>query len=476
MDTKHSSTMPDPGRWTALAVLCVAFFMVCLDGQIVLLALPSIEAQLGFSPAAVQWVMSAYMLALGGLLLLGGRVSDLRGRRRLFMAGTGVFLLASLACGLAGDPGFLIGARIVQGVAAAVMTPSALSLLMTSFEGAERNRALGLWSAMGAGGATAALLVGGPLADWLGWRWVFFINVPVCALILLSSPFTLRESRDNGVRGGFDFGGAVTITAALVAFVLAITEVPSLGWTHPQTLGLVAATLALLVVFVLIERRVGKPLVPLSIFRSRSFVGGNLTMLLAGALVFGMALLVSLYAQKVLGYSPLVVGLGTMIYAILSIVSSTLTGRWVGRTGARAVAVIAMLLMGGGCALFTFIVPEGSYLAHLLPGLIVFGPGIGMAAVAGSVAALSQVREADAGLASGINSAVFQIGGALGVAITATVAASQSGGSDTMSALTAGYVAGFGACVILAGSGALVALLLVPRDRVSAPVPVQVGA
>ncbi|TIQ74560.1 MAG: MFS transporter, partial [Mesorhizobium sp.] len=165
-----------------------------LDGQIVLLALPSIEAQLGFSPAAVQWVMSAYMLALGGLLLLGGRVSDLWGRRRLFMAGTGVFLLASLACGLAGDPGFLIGARIVQGVAAAVMTPSALSLLMTSFEGAERNRALGLWSAMGAGGATAALLVGGPLADWLGWRWVFFINVPVCALILLSSPFTLRES------------------------------------------------------------------------------------------------------------------------------------------------------------------------------------------------------------------------------------------------------------------------------------------
>ncbi|MER9025730.1 MFS transporter [Mesorhizobium sp. M0815] len=473
--SKNFSAAPDPRRWIALAVLCVAFFMVCLDGQIVLLALPSIEAQLGFTPSAVQWVMSAYMLALGGLLLLGGRVSDLLGRRRLFMASTAAFLVASLACGLSGNPGFLIGARVVQGIAAAVLTPSALSILMTTFEGNERNRALGLWSAMGAGGATAALLVGGPLADWPGWRWVFFINVPICAMILGLSPFTLRESRAIGSRGGFDLGGAVTITAALVAFVLAITEVPSVGWAHPKTLGLLGATLGLLGAFVLIERRVNNPLVPLAIFRSRSFVGGNLTMLFAGALVFGMALLVSLYAQKVLGYSPLVVGLGTMIYAILSIVSSTLTGKWIGRAGARAIAVIAMLLMGAGCALFTFIVPEGTYLAHLLPGLIAFGPGIGMAAVAGSVAALSKVKEADAGLASGINSAMFQIGAALGVAITATVAVSMTGTSDTPAALTAGYAAGFWACVIIAATGATLALLLLSRDRTPAPAPVHVG-
>lgn len=471
----NNVSAPDPRRWTALAVLCVAFFMVCLDGQIVLLALPSIEAQLGFSASAVQWVMSAYMLALGGLLLLGGRISDLWGRRRLFMASTAAFLLASLACGLSGDPGFLIGARVVQGIAAAVMTPSALSILMTTFEGNERNRALGLWSAMGAGGATAALLIGGPLADWLGWRWVFFINVPICLVILALSPFKLRESRAVGTRGGFDIGGAVTITAALVALVLAITEVPSLGWIHPQTLGLLAATLVMVGMFVLIELRVTNPLVPLSIFRSRSFVGGNLTMLLAGALVFGMALLVSLYAQKVLGYSPLVVGLATMIYSILSIVSSTLAGRWIGWAGARGIGLIAMLLMGAGCALFTFITPEGTYLMHLLPGLIAFGPGIGMAAVAGSVAALSKVKSADAGLASGINSAMFQIGGALGVAITATVAVSQTGPSDTLSALSNGYAAGFWACVVMAGVGALLVLLLLSRDRAPVSAPAHLG-
>jgi MFS family permease len=347
---------------------------------------------------------------------------------------------------------------------------------MTTFEGNERNRALGLWSAMGAGGATAALLVGGPLADWLGWRWVFFINVPICAVILTLSMFTLRESRATGTRGGFDVGGAVTITAALVVFVLAITEVPNIGWIHPQTLGLLAATLGLLVVFVLIERRVNNPLVPLSIFRSRSFVGGNLTVLLAGGLVFGFALLVSLYAQKVLGYSPLVVGLGTMIYAILSIVSSTLAGKWIGRSGARAIAVIGMLLMGVGCALFTFIVPEGTYLAHLLPGLVAFGPGIGMATVAGSVAALSKVKEADAGLASGINSAMFQIGAALGVAIAATVAVSVTGSSDTPAALNAGYAAGFWALVVMAAAGAMLALLLLSRDRALAAAPAHLGA
>jgi MFS family permease len=328
---------------------------------------------------------------------------------------------------------------------------------------------------MGAGGATAALLIGGPLADWLGWRWVFFINVPICLMILALSPFKLRESRAVGTRGGFDIGGAVTITAALVALVLAITEVPSLGWIHPQTLGLLAATLVMVGMFVLIEMRVTNPLVPLSIFRSRSFVGGNLTMLLAGALVFGMALLVSLYAQKVLGYSPLVVGLATMIYSILSIVSSTLAGRWIGWAGARGIGLIAMLLMGAGCALFTFITPEGTYLMHLLPGLIAFGPGIGMAAVAGSVAALSKVKSADAGLASGINSAMFQIGGALGVAITATVAVSQTGPSDTLSALSNGYAAGFWACVVMAAVGALLALLLLSRDRAPVSAPAHLG-
>ncbi|PLP59270.1 MFS transporter [Mesorhizobium loti] len=450
---------PDPRRWQALALLCATYFMVCLDGQIVILALPSIERQLGFTVAGVQWVMSAYMLTVGGLLLLGGRMADLLGRRRMFVAGTALFLAASLLCGFAGTPGFLVSMRILQGIAAAIMTPTALSILMTTFEeGRERNKTLGFWSAMGAGGATAALVVGGPLNDWLGWPWVFFINVPVCLALLALSPYLLKESRDTSRGKGFDVAGAITVTVGLMAFVYAIVEVPQLGWTHSRTLIAFGVAAVLLLLFVLIEARSASPLVPLRIFRSVRLVCDNLVVLLAGMIVFGMILVLSLYLQKVLGYSAFEVGVSTMIYAAASIVMSYASGPVASRIGARTLAVIAMALMAAGCLLLA--TAGGNYWTDILPGLVIFGPGIGAAVVSGSIAALSDVAESDSGLASGINSAAFQLGGALGVAVVATVALSWSGGSDAIADLTTGYQAGFLACAVLAGIGLLVALFL----------------
>ncbi|MCG7506784.1 MFS transporter [Mesorhizobium retamae] len=465
---------PDPRRWQALGLLCATYFMVCLDGQIVILALPSIERQLGFTVAGVQWVMSAYMLTVGGLLLLGGRMADLLGRRRMFVTGTALFLISSLLCGFAGAPEFLVAMRIVQGIAAAIMTPTALSILMTTFEeGRERNKALGFWSAMGAGGATAALVVGGPLNDWLGWPWVFFINVPVCLALLAFSPYLLKESRDTSHSRGFDVAGAVTVTAGLMAFVYAMVEVPQLGWTHANTLVAFGASALLLLLFLVIEMRSASPLVPLRIFRSVRLVCGNLVVLLAGMIVFGMILVLSLYMQKVLGYSALQVGVSTMIYAAASIVMSYASGPIASRLGARTLAVIAMAMMAAGCLLLAR--AGGNYWIDILPGLIIFGPGIGAAVVSGSIAALSDVAESDSGLASGINSAAFQLGGALGVAVMATVSLSWSGGLETLAALTTGYQAGFLACAALAGIGLLVALFLPGRTLAGAASVVHHG-
>src|SRR5215210_3142687 len=266
--TDVSEPNPDPRRWKALALLCTAFFMVILDSAIVVVALPSIDAELGFSAGDLQWVLSAYLLSFGGLLLLGGRAADLLGRRRMFIIGTGLFALASLGAGLAGSVGALLTARVLQGVAAAIMTPTALSIVMTTFpEGAERNKALGLWGSTGAIGGTAAWLVGGPITDGLGWEWIFFINVPVAAVVAALSPVLLGESREAVGQRRFDVAGAVTITAALVALVYAVVEAPEAGWAGGQTLGLLALAAVLTVVFVGIEKRSVAPLAPLGVFR-----------------------------------------------------------------------------------------------------------------------------------------------------------------------------------------------------------------
>src|SRR3954468_23801119 len=309
----HRPSQPDPRRWKALALLCTAFFMVILDSAIVIVALPSIEADLAFSAGDLQWVLSAYLLSFGGLLLLGGRAADLLGRRRMFIVGTGLFALASLGAGLAGTSGALLTARAVQGVAAAVMTPTALSIVMTTFpEGAERNKALGIWGSTGAIGGTAAWLVGGPITDGLGWEGIFFINVPPATPVGALSPVLLRESRVAAGRRRFDVAGAVTITAALVALVYAVVEAPDAGWGDGQTLGLLALAGLLTVVFVGSESRSVAPLAPLGVFRSRSLVGGNLVLFALGTMGFGVPFILTQYAQEVLGWSPIHFGLASL--------------------------------------------------------------------------------------------------------------------------------------------------------------------
>jgi EmrB/QacA subfamily drug resistance transporter len=461
---------PDPRRWKALALLCTAFFMVILDSAIVIVALPSIEQDLGFSAGDLQWVLSAYLLSFGGLLLLGGRAADLLGRRRVFMVGTALFALASLGCGLAGSDVALIAARVVQGVAAAIMTPTALSILTTTFEeGAERNKALGVWAAIGGIGATAAWLVGGPITDGLGWEWIFFINVPVAAGVVALSPILLRESRDRERVREFDIAGAVTISAALVALVYAVVEAPEAGWADRQTLGLLGISAALIALFAVIEARSAAPLAPLRVFRSRALVGGNLVLFALGMLAFGMPFILTQYAQQVLHYSPVEFGLSSVVMPVTAAIGSA-TGQAIAtRGGIRQIVAVSMVLTGLGCLLLTQVSVGGSYLGDIFFGLLIFGPGLGAGYVAGSIASLAGVADAEAGLASGLNNTSFQIGGAVGVAILSSVAVSQADGADPLVALTNGYQSAFATAIAFAVLGLLVAIPLLGKVRAPAP-------
>jgi EmrB/QacA subfamily drug resistance transporter len=456
----------DPKRWKALALLSIASFMVILDASIVLVALPSIERDLDFSAGNLQWVLSAYALSFGGLLLLGGRTADLLGRRRMFMMGTGVFALASLASGLATSEAVLIGGRVLQGVSAAIMSPSAMSILVTTFaEGSERNKALGVWSAVGGLGGTAGVLVGGPITSALGWEWIFFINVPVAVGLIALSPVLLRESRAALERRSFDVGGAVTITASLVLLVYAVVEAPRAGWTSASTLVLVGASAVLMVVFATIESRSAAPLMPLRVLRSRPLVGGNLALLAVGMLAFGVSFILTLYAQQVLGYTPLEYGLASAVVPVMATVGSVIGQSLVTKIGFRGIAVGGLGVMGLGSLLLTQVSANGSYLGDLLLGLLVFGPGLGGAFVAASIATVTGVDAADAGLASGLNNASFQIGGALGVAILSSVAVAQADGSEPLVALTAGFQSAFAAAIAFAAFGILAAAILLGTAR-----------
>jgi EmrB/QacA subfamily drug resistance transporter len=461
---------PDPRRWKALALLCTAFFMVILDSAIVVVALPSIDADLHFSTGDLQWVLSAYLLSFGGLLLLGGRAADRLGRRRVFMVGTALFALASLACGLSGSVPALIGARVVQGVAAAIMTPTALSIVTTTFpEGAERNKALGIWAAIGGIGATAAWLVGGPITDGLGWEWIFFVNVPVAVAVTALSPLLLRESRDSEQSRRFDVAGAVTITSALVALVYAVVEAPAHGWASGQTLGLLALSAVLIAVFVAVEARSAAPLAPLRVFRSRALVGGNLVLFALGMLAFGMPFTLTQYAQDVLHYSPLEFGLASVVMPVTAALGSIAGQAIASRGRLRAVATAGMVLTGLGCLLLTQVSVDGSYLGDIFFGLLIFGPGLGAAYVAGSIGSLAGVADKDAGLAAGLNNSSFQIGGAIGVAIVSTVAVSHANGTDPLAALTNGLQSAFATAIIFAAAGLLAALSLLGKLRVPVP-------
>jgi EmrB/QacA subfamily drug resistance transporter len=413
-------------KWLALALLATVQFMVVLDIAIVNVALPSIQVDLGFSQENLQWVISAYALMFGGFLLLGGRAADLLGRRRLFIGGLALFSVASLFSGLAWSDEVLILARGFQGLGAAVITPAALSILMTTFaEGKERNVALGVWGAVGAFGAVAGVLLGGILTDLLSWEWVFYINVPVGLGAMALAPVLLQESRDTAAKS-FDALGAVLVTAGLVTLVYGITQAPNNGWTSGETIGLFAGAAVLLASFVGWELRASEPLMPFSIFRVRTVAAANIAGLILGTATFSMFLMLTLYMQQVLGYSPLKTGLAYLAVAVTAIVWSTVAAQLVNRVGVKPVIVAGMTLLTAGLLFFTQVSVGGSYVADLLPGFLLIGAGLGFSFVPISIAALAGVQSGEAGLASGLFNTSQQIGGALGIAALSAVATTTS--------------------------------------------------
>jgi EmrB/QacA subfamily drug resistance transporter len=454
----------------ALALLCTVQFMVVLDVAIVNVALPSIQTDLGFSQENLQWVISAYALFFGGFLLLGGRAADLLGRRRVFLAGLVVFGAASLLSGLAWSEGALIGSRALQGLGSAIVSPAALSILTTTFaEGRERNAALGAWGATGAFGAVAGVLLGGVLTELLSWQWIFFVNVPVALGALAVTPLVLAETRDARARG-FDLPGAALVTGGLVVLVYALTQANGSGWGSAQTIARLAGAVALLGGFVAWEGRTRDPLVPFSIFRLRTLVGANVAGVVLGTVIFSMFLMLTLYMQRVLGYSPLRTGVAYLAVAGTTVVWATLAAKLVTRFGVKPVLVAGMAFLSGGLAYFTQVSVGGSYVGDLLPGFLAVAVGMGFSFVPISIAALAGVQPAQAGLASGLITTSQQIGGALGIAVLSAVATGTSGAGRGAAALTDGFHAAFTCGAAVALAGVLVALLVVRRrDLAAAP-------
>jgi EmrB/QacA subfamily drug resistance transporter len=464
-------------KWLALALLAAVQFMVVLDIAVVNVALPSIQEDLGFSQENLQWVMSAYALVFGGLLLLGGRSADLLGRRRVFLAGVVVFTLASLLAGLAWSESSLIGARALQGLGAAVISPAALSILSTTFqEGRERNIALGVWGAVGGFGAAAGVLMGGVLTDALSWEWIFFVNVPVGAAAFVLAPMLLTESRDARVTK-FDAWGAALVTGGLSSLVYAITQAGQDGWLATETLAFFGVALAMLVGFVAWELRQSEPLMRFGIFRIRTVAGANVAGFILGTAMFSMFLMLTLYMQQVLHYSAMTTGVAYLAVAGTAIVWSTVAAQLVTRIGVKPVLVVGMTSLTAGLVYFTQVSVGGSYVTDLLPGFLLTGLGIGFAFVPISIAALAGVKPAEAGLASGLFNTSQQIGGALGIAALSTIASSQTesalaSGSAAPFALVDGFTAAFVAGAIIAAVGILAALTLIRRDELeSAPEP-----
>jgi EmrB/QacA subfamily drug resistance transporter len=460
----------DRRKWLALALLCAVQFMVVLDIAIVNVALPSIKVDLGFSQENLQWVISAYALVFGGFLLLGGRAADLLGRRRIFLIGVVVFTLASLFAGLAWSEASLIGARTLQGLGAAIISPAALSILSTTFaEGRERNIALGAWGAVGGFGAAAGVLLGGVLTDALSWEWIFFVNVPVGVAAFVLAPLLLRESRDASVRT-FDVPGAVFVTAGLSSLVYAITRAGQDGWLAAPTVGFFAASLALLAAFVVWERRHEEPLMRLGIFQIRTVAGANVAGFILGTALFAMFLMLTLYMQQVLGYSAMKTGVGYLAVAGTAIFTSAIAAQLVTRVGVKPVLVTGMVSLTAGLVYFTQVSVGGSYLGDLLPGFLLVAVGIGFAFVPISIAALAGIQPAEAGLASGLINTSQQIGGALGIAALSTIATSRTadavaGGASQASALVTGFQGAFIAGVIIAALGIAASLTLIRRDE-----------
>ncbi len=457
----------DRKKWFALALILSVQFMTVLDIAIVNVALPSIQVDLGFSQENLQWVISAYALFFGGFLLLGGRMADLLGRRRIFMFGTIVFTLGSLLCGFAWSEASLIGSRAFQGFGAAMLTPAALSILVAMFaEGRERNIALGAWGAVGGVGAAAGVLLGGVLTDLLSWEWIFFVNVPVGIAALILTPFLLSESLDKHGQG-FDVIGALLITSALTLLVLGITQGQAWGWTSGKTIAVLVASAILHVAFLIWERRQRDPLVPLSIFvRLQTLTAANIVGFILGTALFAMFLMLTLYMQQVLGFSPLETGVGYLAVAGTAIIWANVAAAAVTRVGVKPALVFGMSMMTLGLLYFTQVSANGTYWSDLFPGFLIVGIGMPFAFVPVTIAAVAGTKPQEAGLASGLINTSQQIGGAVGIAILSTIAVSTTSdavatGTETTIALTEGFQAAFWAGAAIAFAGVLVSLFLV---------------
>jgi len=469
--TQEAAGAEDRRRWLALALIVAAQFMVVLDVAIVNVALPSIRTDLHFSQESLQWVITAYSILFGGVLLLGGRLADLLGRRRLFIAGLALFTVSSLLDGLAWSSGSLIGFRALQGLGAALLSPAALSILTTTFrEGRERNLALGIWGAASGSGGAAGVLLGGALTSTLSWSWIFFINVPVGVLVIAVTPWLLRESRANLNHRYFDVAGAASITGGLMLLVYAMTRATQHGWGTGETIGLLAGSVALIVAFFAIELRSKAPLLPLRIFRLRTLSGSNVSGLLMGGAIFSQFFLLTLYMQEVLHYSALKTGVAYIGLTLTIIAFSAVAQALVTRIGVRRVLPVGLALSTVALVLFARLPVHGHYFADLFPAFLISGLGLALAFVPMSIGALTGVSSADAGVASGLINTNQQIGGAIGVAVATTIAttftthyvdAHAGAGAFSGPALTHGFAIAFYVLAAIAAAGAVLSAVLV---------------
>jgi EmrB/QacA subfamily drug resistance transporter len=462
-------------RWLILVIACLAQFMVVLDATVVNVALPSIQHGLHFSASSLQWVVNAYTLIFGGFLLLGGRAGDLIGRKRLFLVGTAVFTAASLLNGLAQSSGMLIVGRGLQGLGGALLSPAALSIITTTFtEQEERTRALGVWSAIAAGGGAVGLIMGGALTQLASWEWIFIVNVPVGIATLLATLRFVPESRAALKHRTFDLAGAVTVTGGLVVLVYAIVKAQAFGWGSARTIGLIAGALALLAVFVVIERRSVAPLIRLSIFRIRTLAVANTVLLLVASGLFGMFFFASLYVQQILGYSPLHAGLAFLPVTGGIAVGAGIAQQLIRRAGVRNVALLGVVLATAGMVALARVPVHGTYAGDLLPGLLPMSIGMGLTFVPITLLATGGVAGNDAGLASGLFNTAQQVGGSLGLAILSTLAASKTTSAlnglhgtvstaASLSARVSGYHVAFIAAAVMLGAGALILALVLRR-------------
>src|SRR5215210_2976358 len=467
----HAPVTPDPLRWKALTVLSMAYLMVVLDIAIVNVALPSIEEDLHFtSTENLQWIVSGYSLTFGGFLLLGGRMGDLLGRRRLFMVGLALFAVTSLVAGLSTSSAMLIAARAAQGAAGAILSPSVFSIVSVTFaEGSERNKALGVLGAISGAGAAIGVILGGVLTEYAGWEWIFFVNVPIGLATLLFVPRVVRENRADDLMRHFDAIGAFTVTGSLMLFVYALTRTTQVGWGTVETIGEMIGSAVLIAFFVVWEMRSRSALVPMRIFRRRTLTGANIVGFGLGTMIFGMFFLLSLYMQQVLGFSPLRTGVGYLAVALTAVAASGAAQALVTKLGVKPVLMTGLGLLGAGLAYFTQVSVGGSYASDLLPGFILIGVGLGFSFVPVSIAALAGVTGRDAGLASGLINTSQQIGGAIGLAVLATVSTTRTenllaSGEQQAQAFTSGYSYAFWAGVGFAVLSAVATLFVLKRE------------